>query len=45
MNKVEAWIITLCIVGVMWMIPASVYRWLLLLVVVLPLIGLGLVLV
>ena len=38
MNKAEAWIITLCILAVMLAIPSSIYRWaLLLLVVVLPL--------
>jgi len=45
MGKIEAWTITLCIVAVMLAIPACVYRWLLLLLVGLPLIALVLVLI
>jgi hypothetical protein len=42
MNKLEAWIITICIVMAMLAIPASIYRWLLLLLAI-PLVGLVLV--
>lgn len=37
MNKDTAWLITLCIVAVMLWIPAWVYRWALVCLVVLPL--------
>jgi hypothetical protein len=42
MNKFEAWIITICIVMAMLTVPASIYRWALLLLA-LPLVGLAIV--
>jgi len=44
MSKLEAWCWTIAILAVLWMIPAQIYRWALVLLA-LPLIGLALVLI
>jgi len=40
MSTIEAWLWTALILWAMWAIPASVYRWGLLCLVVIPIVGL-----